>query len=131
MRGETVTQRVGADFAGQSGPPRILPYQDPKHFACQALAPTTDEYPRRIRRSPHQVRPQFCQVSTQGIEGGPAQRHDALFVALAETFAKRRIEMEVFHFQAGYLRDAATGSVEGLQNGPVAEKEAVGRLRCV
>jgi hypothetical protein len=70
------------------------------------------------------------EIRLDGPAGNRVERHEPLLVPFAHAPAIRFIEMDIAQFQIHDLRRAAAGRVKQRQQGPVAEHETVGLLRC-
>ena len=68
-----------------------------------------------------QVGPSLAQINLQCLDGGAAERDDALLVALATHLHAAQVERQIAGGEGRDLGDAQSARIEQLQNRPVAQ----------
>ena len=131
VRGERMAQEVRVHAADPRGK-RILAHQLPDGHALERAAGVGEEQAVAVAAvvEAHEVRAQLRHVALHRVDGGLADRHDALLVALADHVDDAERLVEVVDLERAHLARAQAGGVHEFQHGAVAQPEgAVVRAR--
>lgn len=102
--------------------------QDPQHFPSESPAATTHKNPGRIPGF-QELWTSVTKVCANRRARRPIERHDSLLTAFAYALAKCTFDIEVRHSQIDHFRCSTPCRIERLEQGPIPEVEAIGRVR--